>query len=145
MSAPVDRIVACFESLTPEALDALYGIYAPQCRFVDPFNDVRGADAVVDIFRHMFLVLDEPRFRVLERFHGSSGLCLTWQFEFRFRHYRRHTLQQVPGASVLRLDGDGRIVEHRDYWDAAAGIYEQLPAVGVLMRWLKKQGRPQTP
>ena len=145
MSDPVDRIVSCFESLTPEGLDGLYGIYAPHCRFVDPFNDVSGADAVVDIFRHMFVVLDEPRFRITDRFEGGSALCLTWQFSFRFRHYRRETFQQVPGASVLRLDGDGHISEHRDYWDVASGIYEQLPAVGILMRWLKKQGRPKTP
>jgi hypothetical protein len=28
---------------------------------------------------------------------------------------------------------------HRDYWDAAGELYEQLPLVGGLMRWLKKR------
>jgi steroid Delta-isomerase len=28
---------------------------------------------------------------------------------------------------------------HRDYWDAAGELYEQLPWVGALMRFLKKR------
>jgi hypothetical protein len=28
---------------------------------------------------------------------------------------------------------------HRDYWDAAEELYEKLPVVGSLMRWLKRQ------
>jgi steroid delta-isomerase len=27
---------------------------------------------------------------------------------------------------------------HRDYWDAAEELYEKLPLVGALMRWLKR-------
>ena len=26
---------------------------------------------------------------------------------------------------------------HRDYWDAAEELYEKLPLLGALMRWLK--------
>jgi hypothetical protein len=26
---------------------------------------------------------------------------------------------------------------HRDYWDAAEELYEKLPVLGGLMRWLK--------
>jgi steroid Delta-isomerase len=28
---------------------------------------------------------------------------------------------------------------HRDYWDAAEELYEKLPILGGLMRWLKRQ------
>jgi hypothetical protein len=31
------------------------------------------------------------------------------------------------------------ITLHRDYWDAAEELYEKLPVLGGLMRWLKKQ------
>ena len=31
----------------------------------------------------------------------------------------------------------GRILLHRDYWDAAEELYEKIPLVGALMRWLK--------
>jgi len=28
---------------------------------------------------------------------------------------------------------------HRDYWDAAEELYEHLPLVGSLLRWLKRR------
>lgn len=28
---------------------------------------------------------------------------------------------------------------HRDYWDAAEELYEKLPVLGDLMRWLRRQ------
>jgi hypothetical protein len=33
------------------------------------------------------------------------------------------------------------IKEHRDYWDAAEELYEKIPVLGGLMRWLKKRAR----
>ncbi len=44
----------------------------------------------------------------------------------------------IRGASHLRFAGDGRIAMHRDYWDAAEELYEKLPLLGALMRWLKR-------
>ena len=47
--------------------------------------------------------------------------------------------QCIRGGSHLVLADDGRIADHRDYWDAAEELYEKLPVVGGLMRWLKKR------
>ncbi|MGA0584669.1 MAG: nuclear transport factor 2 family protein, partial [Castellaniella sp.] len=32
----------------------------------------------------------------------------------------------------------GLVSFHRDYWDAAEELYEKLPVLGRLMRWLRK-------
>ena len=37
------------------------------------------------------------------------------------------------------LADDGRITLHRDYWDAAEELYEKLPVIGTLMRWLRRR------
>jgi hypothetical protein len=39
----------------------------------------------------------------------------------------------------LKLDAQGLITWHRDYWDAAEELYEKLPVLGGLMRWVKKR------
>jgi hypothetical protein len=31
------------------------------------------------------------------------------------------------------------VSEHRDYWDAAEELYEQIPVLGAVMRWLKRR------
>jgi len=45
----------------------------------------------------------------------------------------------VRGSSHLKLAADGRIAWHRDYWDAAEELYEKLPVLGSLMRWLRQR------
>jgi hypothetical protein len=47
--------------------------------------------------------------------------------------------QRIRGGTHLKLAADGRIALHRDYWDAAEELYEKLPLVGALMRWLKRR------
>jgi len=44
----------------------------------------------------------------------------------------------VDGASYIRFDPDGPVVEHIDYWDPARQRYERVPVLGSLMRWLRR-------
>ena len=140
MAAPADLqpFVAFFEQLQPEDLPRLGRFYAADTRFKDPFNEVVGVEAVAGIFRHMFDTLDEPRFVVRDVIVQGDQAFLAWDFLFRMRRFDRGG-QCIRGASHLRFGPDGLITEHRDYWDAAEELYEKLPLVGGLMRWLKRR------
>ena len=136
--ARVARIVVMFETLAPHDVARLGDFYHPQAQFKDPFNEVRGLAPVQRIFTHMFVALDEPRFVVTDIVQQGNQCVLTWDFIFRFKRFSRE-LQTVRGASHLKLDSAGLITLHRDYWDAAEELYEKLPGVRVLMRWLKRR------
>jgi hypothetical protein len=41
--------------------------------------------------------------------------------------------------TMLRFDGEGRVVLHQDFWDPAAGFYEHLPVLGGVLRWIKSK------
>jgi steroid delta-isomerase len=47
----------------------------------------------------------------------------------------------VRGASHLRFDAAGKVVLHRDYWDAAEELYAKLPLIGCVMRGLQRMAR----
>ncbi|MBX3622593.1 MAG: nuclear transport factor 2 family protein [Rhizobacter sp.] len=134
----VARIVALFEHFTPGDIERLGEYYAAEARFKDPFNEVQGLAAVQQVYRHMFSALDEPRFVVRDIIVQGDQCFLSWDFLFRFRRYRQG-LQTVRGGSQLQLDAIGLIAVHRDYWDAAEELYEKLPVLGSLMRWLKRR------
>ena len=137
--AATERIVRWFETLSPESLADLDELYTDEARFKDPFNEVQGVPAIRDIFRHMYRSLDEPRFVVTGRLVDGAQCFLVWEFRFRFKRFDTASLQTVRGASHLALADDGRIREHRDYWDAAEELYEKLPVLGRLMRWLRQR------
>ena len=132
------RLIAWFEALTPSSLDHVSAYYTEDAFFKDPFNEVRGAQAIRRIFEHMFANLDEPRFVVREALVEGDRAFLAWDFLFRMRRFDRG-LQCIRGGSHLHFAADGRVSMHRDYWDAAEELYEKLPGVGALMRWLKRR------
>lgn len=139
MKNTIDSIVHAFEQLTPESVERLDTLYAAHARFKDPFNDVRGLAEIQRIFRHMYVNLESPRFTITHRIVDGHQCFLTWEFRFRFRRFHQGVEQVVLGGSHLMLNPDGRIILHRDYWDAAEELYEKIPYLGGLMRWLKKR------
>jgi ketosteroid isomerase-like protein len=132
------RVIAAFEALKREDLSRLGQLYADDARFKDPFNEVQGLPAIRGVFDHMFAALDSPRFIVTQAIVQGDQCFLVWDFLFRFRRFSSE-LQTVRGGSHLKFAADGRIALHRDYWDAAEELYEKLPGVGALMRWLKRR------
>ncbi|MEK9673669.1 MAG: nuclear transport factor 2 family protein [Rhodospirillaceae bacterium] len=133
MTAPHLRYREFLEGLTPETLDSLPDFVTADVRFVDPFNDVRGVDAMAAVFRHMFESLGDVRFEV-ERLSFDGEVCLmVWRFS--------STLRGKPwtfeGTSVVRFDAAGRVVEQLDHWDAAANFYERLPIIGWLLERIR--------
>ena len=136
--AATQRLIALYEQLSPAHLSALDVYYAPDAHFKDPFNDVRGVPAIAQIFAHMFATLDQPRFTVTQHIVQGDQAFLGWEFRFRMRRWRPQVEQCIHGATLVRFDVQGRVMLHRDYWDAAQELYEKLPILGGLMRWLRK-------
>ena len=134
----VQRVVAFFEGLQRRDLQRMATFYTADAFFKDPFNEVNGCAAIERIFNHMFDALDEPRFKVHQAVLQGDDCFLTWDFLFRMKRFDRSE-QCIRGGSHLVLAEDGRIALHRDYWDAAEELYEKLPVLGGLMRWLKKR------
>lgn len=133
------EIAHFFESLNPERVGDLKRYYSDTARFKDPFNEVQGHDAIEKIFRHMYQSLTQPRFVITGQVVDGDQAFLSWEFRFKFKRFDTHTEQVILGTSHLVLDAQQRISVHRDYWDAAEELYEKLPWVGALMRWLKRR------
>ncbi|MBT9486486.1 MAG: nuclear transport factor 2 family protein [Rubrivivax sp.] len=136
--ARAQRVIEVFERLQPADVAQLGRLYTDDAHFKDPFNTVQGLPAIQRIFGHMFVALDGPRFEIIDVLVQGDQCFLSWDFVFRMKRFRRDE-QRIHGSSHLRFAPDGRVAVHRDYWDAAEELYEKLPVVGGLMRWLKKR------
>ena len=134
-----ENLAAFFETLSPQSVAQLHTIYDAQARFKDPFNEVKGLPEIERIFRHMYVTLDQPHFVVTGQVVDGAQAFLTWEFRFRFKRFDTTTLQAVRGASHVVFNEQGLVTMHRDYWDAAEELYEKLPVLGGVMRWLKKR------
>jgi ketosteroid isomerase-like protein len=132
---PLQRLVAFYESLSRDSLASIATIYSADAHFRDPFNDVRGIGAIEAIFADMFERTRTPRFVVTATVRQGDAAFVTWDFHFGLGQREL----RVQGCSQLHFDAQGQVDVHRDYWDAAGELYEQLPLLGVLMRALRRR------
>jgi ketosteroid isomerase-like protein len=140
--ATLQAVVHFFEHLTPADVSRIAGLYTSDAQFKDPFNEVQGIPAIERIFAHMFAALETPRFVITQQVVQGTQAFVTWDFLFAMPRINKGATQTIRGAThfVLREEsGVWRVAVHRDYWDAAEELYEKLPVVGGLMRWLKNR------
>jgi steroid delta-isomerase len=128
------RYAAFYENLTPDSLDYLEELCAPDVRFRDPFNDVSGVAAYRRALEKMFAEVSAPRF-VVEDYALSQAACyLRWTFRFEARGRTR----EIVGMSEVRFDASSRVTSHVDYWDPSP-IYAMVPVLRTVLQFLRRR------
>ena len=134
VNTPLDALVQWYETLSPASLENIGAYYVDDAYFRDPFNEVKALAGIQKIMGDMFERLENPHFVIEDRLTQGQAGFITWRFIFSLRCKP----MQIHGSTHMRFAADGRVTFHRDYWDAAGELYEKLPALGWLMRRLKK-------
>lgn len=132
ITAP-ERYRAYLEALTPETLNRLSDYVTDDVRFKDPFNDVRGPEAMAAVFTHMFNAVGQARFAVHHMAEDGKICLMHWTFRARLRGED----WVFDGMSAIRFALDGRVAEHVDHWDAAGAFYARLPVIGWLLERIR--------
>jgi steroid Delta-isomerase len=145
LSPHLQRLSDFYTQISPSSVPALADLYAPEAYFKDPFNEVRGIKNIVKIFSHMFVQIEHPRFEILSCIEGQanqddqeSEAFLVWLFYWK-RDSQGQEAAPIRGSSHVKFDKLGLVTYHRDYWDAAEELYETLPLLGQLLRFIKKK------
>ena len=129
------QITRWFETLTPHTLAQIDSIYSADASFRDPFNNIVGISGITKVYQHMFDTLVAPGFVITHSVVQDHQAFISWDFNFEIRGRSF----QIEGCTHFVLDGQGLIAVHRDYWDVAQELYEKIPLLGSLMRFLKRK------
>jgi len=135
LPARFKQISLWFETLTPESLSQISAIYSAEATFRDPFNNLSGLAGVTSVYQHMFATLETPRFVITNIVSQDRQAFISWDFNFQLRT----KAYQIVGCTHFVLNTEGLILIHRDYWDAAEELYEKIPLLGSLMRFIKRK------
>lgn len=130
----LDAYQAMYSGMTPASLHDLDKFFTEDAVFQDPFNHVKGVDAIRGIFRHMYETCEDPRFSVISTSISGNIGWIHWVFMFGLKGRQ----MDITGASMIMFADDGRVMTHVDYWDAASQLYEKLPVIGWLVKKLRQ-------
>ncbi|VUD52827.1 hypothetical protein TDB9533_01711 [Thalassocella blandensis] len=119
-----------------EAMDltALDAVYAEDVVFRDPLHTIRGLPALRDYLAAMYDNITECRFEYLDELIGESSAYIKWRMHFRHPKFK-DKLITVRGVSQVQFDT--KIIFHEDMYDVGEMIYDHVPVLGGVTRWLK--------
>lgn len=107
-------------------------VYAPDVHFQDPTQEKRGVEAFIVAQEGLLRRCDDVFLEAgAVALQGDTGF-VEWTMGLRIKGI----VFIYPGTSRLRFGPDGRIVEHRDYFDFVGPTFSPVPLVGGFVRWL---------
>ena len=136
-SAPVKAVCELFANLNSQQVTKanFARAYRSDVVFTDPLHVINGLDALVDYSDSLYANVESCRFefeRILER---QGEATLIWKMHLVHPKLNGGKLVLVPGVTHVLFED--RIYYHRDYFDAGAMLYEQLPVLKQVIGWLK--------
>lgn len=151
-SAIPQKVQQLYSSFDQAMIAKLPNIYCAEITFQDPMQRVEGLDNLTRYFQGMIAGLQECRFefsQVIENRPIAAATLLPANtaaiqqavlfWTMRYRH------QKLAGGKLLSLTGNShikyqeKVIYHRDYFDAGAMVYEQLPVMGFVIKQIKKR------
>ncbi|WP_340119520.1 nuclear transport factor 2 family protein [Pelagibius sp. 7325] len=135
VSAAAERYIVFLETMTPATLERLEELCAPEVHFCDPFNDVTGVAGYRRVMAKMFDDVGQPEFVVTGKALAGECLYLRWSFSARGPGGRP---LRFEGMSAVDFDAAGRVIAHRDFWDAGK-VYEKIPVLRSLIGFVKRR------
>jgi hypothetical protein len=140
MSGFLERFARDFASLNASNMDRLGTLYADEVHFSDPLHEVHGLVELSRYFEQLYANVSQLEFDFtgFDEVREGQGY-LRWTMRYRHPRLKRGALISVDGCSLLCWNDAGKVVRHRDFFDAGALLYEHLPLLGCVIGWLRRR------
>ena len=135
----LDRVRAIFNAMGRDSLHLVDEIYSPTVLFVDPFHRIEGRPALREYYRKMYADVQSIRFDFSGETAAADDVVLYWTMTYSHPRLRGGAPISLEGCSRLAFGPDGKVVLHRDYFDAGALLYEHVPLLGRAVRFIRER------
>jgi hypothetical protein len=130
----LERFKNNFQDLQRADWSKLGEIYANEIVFRDPVHELRGLVVLEDYLTTLCADLNDCRFEYLDQVASDEAAYLKWVMHFKHPRLGNQAID-VRGVSHIRWSE--KIEFHEDFYDLGAMLYERLPVLGNVTRWLR--------
>ncbi|MBW0168182.1 MAG: nuclear transport factor 2 family protein [Vulcanococcus sp.] len=109
--------------------------YSEDVVFEDPTQKKTGLKAYLDAQEGLLRRCDDVLLKPLAIACDGNTAFVEWEMGLKIKGIEFI----YPGATRLLLNDDGKIVDHRDYFDFVGPTFEPVPVIGSFVRWLYKR------
>ena len=134
----VNRFMALFNESHPDVDALMEECYSNRVLFRDPLVERRGQDALARYLEDAYANVTRCDFDYGEPVRSAHQVTIPWTMTLEHKRLARGAPILVDGITLLQGNDDG-IEYHRDYYDAGQLIYENVPILGSIIRWIRSK------
>lgn len=136
----IEHIQKTYQAIDSDTIDQgiLKQLYTEDAVFIDPFHRIQGRGALQRYFRRLYQNVNSIQFQYGEAVRDGDCIFMEWQMTLSHPRLRKGDPVMVEGTTRFQVR-DGLVCVHRDYFDTAQMLYENLPLLGGIVRAIKKR------
>ena len=134
----VDAFCQFYQKLDASSVTALADVYANDVIFVDPVKQHQGLPALTAYFANLLENTENCVFDIKTVVTNDSATFVTWVMHFQHPKLASNNAISVSGVTELHIEND-KVNYHRDYYDMGEMIYEHVPVLGGVVKWIKRR------
>ncbi|WP_299801940.1 nuclear transport factor 2 family protein [uncultured Shewanella sp.] len=131
----IDSFIELYQRLDKDNLHLLGQVYSDDIEFSDPLHHVSGLPALTDYFANLYHNVGSIDFEIHQVIHQADSASLKWTMRFIHPKLNAGGEITVEGISLLRFNH--KIYQHQDFFDLGTMLYEHIPLLGSLVKFVK--------
>lgn len=136
MPSWLENFVINYQLLDANNVDCLKIIYHTDIHFQDPMHTINGIDDLLAYFIGLYQHVSYCQFTISNILLDGNHAAVYWTMEYCHHRLNHGELIVVEGHSLIIGEGD-KVIFHRDYLDLGQMLYEHIPLLGRIVRWIK--------
>ena len=134
-----DFIQAHKDLKAPDMAQHIEAAYAEELYFNDTLKTLISRDSLVDYLKQTAERVDYNRVQIEDIIDSGENYYVRWTMQTGFSVFGRSIETESIGMSHIRLDDQGKINFHQDFWDNTEGFFRHIPVVGYLIGKTKQR------
>ena len=132
---------AFFKQLQSNTMYLVDQFYAEDIHFIDPIVELHDREAMRHYYESSYSGADTVTFTVPSVLDQGDEQVIVWEMTLISKKLNKGNPIVVQGASHIRYNSEGKAVYHRDYFDMGQMIYDHVPFVRGMVKFVDKRMR----
>lgn len=142
-AAPSLSVQDFFHRLNAKNVDRLVDEFysTEKFEFTDPVVHLHSREEMKKYYQHQYDEVKSIRFDFHEVVKEGSVTTASWTMFLSHPKIKGGKEISVEGVSLFKYDSSSerKVMYHRDYFDMGEFVYENIPVMGSLIRFIKKK------
>ncbi len=135
----IEKAKSFFLKLNKDSMSLVDDFYHPQVKFQDPVHKLEGSLAVKKYYQKLYENVDSIYFEFSDGVESDDKIALTWRMFLKSPSIQSGSEITVDGVSIIKFDAGGKAIWHRDYFDMGEFIYERVPVLKSIIKYIKNK------